>query len=1207
MADQDQPVRRRVALKIIEAERQALAMMDHPCIARVLDAGETDLGRPYFVMELVRGEPITEYCHRNRLSTRDRLELFAQACHAVQHAHQKGVIHRDIKPNNVLVTVDGKPMPKIIDFGIAKATGARLTDLTLFTEHRALIGTPAYMSPEQADMSAVDIDTRSDIYSLGVLLYELLTGTTPFDTKELMAAGLAEIQRIIREEEPEKPSTRLSTLKETAGDARRGEDPGRLSAIVRGDLDWIVMKALEKDRTRRYETADGLAADVARHLAGEAVLAVPPSSAYRVRKFVRRHRVGVMASSLVVLSLAAGTFGTTIGLVRAERQRGLAETRAGETSQVADFQASMLGGIDVEAMGRGIRSRYREQVKAALEQQLLGEARDLRFRTPEEVEAELSTFDALVNTAQDVDVARGVLGEHVLGLASEALDGEFQDQPLVRARLHTSLGDTYRRLSLFEQAEQHLSAAVAIAEPLEPENPDVFVDAVLAHAWLRHEQGRYQEAADQTDSVVDMVSETYGDESLEVARALGSLSASLRRLDRLDEAETAARRTLAIRRLLEGEDSPNTLGALDNLGTCLSSQGHTVEAQQHLMQAMEGRLRVLGEDHRDTLSSFMHMGDFHEAEGDLPSAEQYYARALEGRRRVFGDDHFLTVDALTALAVVVREQYRLDDARAYALEAVRRGRRWVDDAHPDKWVAMNTLSDILTELHQFTEAERIHRENFELSRRVRGPLNELTLWSAEKLGASLRLQGPERFDQAEEYLLLALEGRKRTLGPTHFDLRTNYTGLAVLSLRRNQMEAAIQYYRDALAVEDAQVVPNLDSYAVTLHHLAQAMRIHGDAEGALPFAQEAIDIYDTLESPNPLEHAYALGVLGRVLLDLGRNEESASYFERAMQILRPRSTGEGETRWDWGTYRPIHTGYMRALEGSGRLQDAIALQRQFVDDCRHVVPPDIRALANALVKLGYQLFRQGEYAESQTLLRESILLYEKGIPTDDQGGLRDYSPWLSHSLIHNARIMLGDALRHEGALLTEADPSAATSNFEEAEALLIGSTQWMIDNAESIPPGYGQVRRGMGGIIGLYEAWETLAPDTGKAEQAARWRAELERDIRRKLDDQPQSFRRYIEMSTLGEVLVARALDPSPDREQGRPDLREAESLLVESAEWLVQNSDQIPEGIRPKRIREALERLVRLYETWDTIAPDSGKAEQAARWQAELEKLPRP
>ena len=306
MAEQQQPVRRKVALKILkpgmdtrqviarfEAERQALALMDHPNIARVLDAGETGSGRPHFVMELVKGVPITDYCDQNRLTTRERLALFTHVCHAVQHAHHKGIIHRDLKPSNVMVTLhDGVPVVKVIDFGIAKALGQQLTDKTLFTGFAQMVGTPMYMSPEQAQLSGLDIDTRSDIYSLGVLLYELLAGMTPFDKERLRTVGYDEMRRIIREEDPPSPSTRLSTLGQAAVtvSAERQSDPKRLCRLLRGELDWIVMKALEKDRNRRYETANELARDVDRYLKDEPVQACPPSAWYRFRKFTRRHK-----------------------------------------------------------------------------------------------------------------------------------------------------------------------------------------------------------------------------------------------------------------------------------------------------------------------------------------------------------------------------------------------------------------------------------------------------------------------------------------------------------------------------------------------------------------------------------------------------------------------------------------------------------------------------------------------------------------------------------------------------------------------------------------------------------------------------------------------------------------------------------------------------------------------------------------------------
>jgi len=413
MAEQTEPVRRRVALKVIklgmdtkaviarfEAERQALALMDHPNIAKVLDAGSTDSGRPYFVMELVRGIRITDYCDQNKLDTKQRLELFIQICQAIQHAHQKGIIHRDIKPSNILVTLhDGIPVPKVIDFGIAKATtDQRLTDKTLFTAYEQFIGTPAYMSPEQAEMSGLDIDTRSDIYSLGVLLYELLTGRTPFDGRELMSLGIDAMRKTIREQEPPRPSMKLHTLQgaeSTTTAQSHGAEMPRLIHLLRGDLDWIVMKCLEKDRVRRYDTANGLAMDIQRHLTNEPVVARPPSKLYEFQKTVRRHKVGFAATAAVVAALAVGVVASTSQAVRAKR--------AERTALAAQTQA------DLE------RQKAQDNEKHALELQ----ASETRLRQAAETQ-ELSARRRAY--ASDMNVAKQALDGDNLGLALELLD-----------------------------------------------------------------------------------------------------------------------------------------------------------------------------------------------------------------------------------------------------------------------------------------------------------------------------------------------------------------------------------------------------------------------------------------------------------------------------------------------------------------------------------------------------------------------------------------------------------------------------------------------------------------------------------------------------------------------------------------------------------------------------------------------------------------
>jgi serine/threonine protein kinase len=411
VAEQMEPVRRRVAIKVIklgmdtrnvmarfEAERQALAMMDHPNIAKVLDAGATETGRPYFVMELVRGIKITDYCDQNHLNTRQRLELFIQVCHAVHHAHQKGIIHRDIKPSNILVTLhDGVPVPKVIDFGIAKATEGRLTNLTVYTEMRQFIGTPAYMSPEQAEMSGLDIDTRSDIYSLGVLLYELLVGRTPFDAEALIQSGLDEMRRTIREREPQRPSTRLSTMVDadlTAVAKRQSAEAPKLVHLIRGDLDWIAMKALEKDRTRRFESASGLALDVQRFLKNEPIEARPPSGLYRFQKMVRRNQTLFAAGAAVLAALILG-LGLSLYLYVQER-RALQRAVAAERQQ-AQLRQQAERGLELERHMREM-GPITEKFQAAghlMSQGLFDKAEEIMSDVPLNVPSSSIIFNTL--------------------------------------------------------------------------------------------------------------------------------------------------------------------------------------------------------------------------------------------------------------------------------------------------------------------------------------------------------------------------------------------------------------------------------------------------------------------------------------------------------------------------------------------------------------------------------------------------------------------------------------------------------------------------------------------------------------------------------------------------------------------------------------------------------------------------------------------
>ena len=529
MADQKEPVRRRVALKIIklgmdtkqviarfEAERQALAMMDHPNIAKVLDAGATETGRPYFVMELVKGVHITEYCDTENLSTKERLDLFIKVCNAVQHAHQKGIIHRDLKPSNVLITMhDDRPVPKVIDFGIAKATNRELTDKTLFTEFRQFIGTPEYMSPEQAQMSGLDIDTRSDVYALGVLLYELLTGTTPFDGKTLREKSYAELQRIIREDEPPKPSTRLSTLgDDVAGIAKyRKDDLAHLARSLRGDLDWIVMKALEKNRTRRYETANGFAADIRRHLDNEPVIASPPSATYRFRKLVQRNKGVFAATGTVAAALILGLAVATTGFISAVRSRD-AEADAKRSEQIQRVLAEAAQEEAVTQRDEADQQRRRARAEADRSGKISDSLQDVLAMTDPARAADRSDVESVLATVREVFGEDHATFAAVLNtLALQLHDaGDFEaaaelyreslavwkkvygeQHPNVAITL-TRLGTSLRAQGDDEQAESALRAALATFDGASDMPGLASYDARIELADLLGNRGEYAEA-----------------------------------------------------------------------------------------------------------------------------------------------------------------------------------------------------------------------------------------------------------------------------------------------------------------------------------------------------------------------------------------------------------------------------------------------------------------------------------------------------------------------------------------------------------------------------------------------------------------------------------------------------------------------------------------------------------------------------------------
>jgi eukaryotic-like serine/threonine-protein kinase len=676
MAQQTEPVKRLVAVKLIkagmdsrqviarfEAERQALALMDHPHIAKVLDGGTTSAGRPYFVMELVKGVPLTKYCDEHRLTPKQRLELFVPVCQAVQHAHQKGIIHRDLKPSNVLVALyDGQPVPKVIDFGIAKATGQLLTEKTLVTGFGAIVGTLEYMSPEQAELNQLDIDTRSDIYSLGVLLYELLTGTTPLEKKRLKEAALLEVLRLIREEEPPRPSTRLSESTESLPSisAQRQMEPAKLTKLVRGELDWIVMKALEKDRNRRYESASAFAADVQRYLADEPVQACPPSAGYRLRKFVRRHKRPVLAASIIVFLCAAAIAGTTTGLVQAlaAERRALTERDEKEEARRQTRQTlnTMTDEVVEELLGRQLE--LTEEHRAFLKKMLAYHAEFAAAKADDPLGRQgraqgysrVGLLHHRLGEYQDAETAY----REALALANQ-LAKDFPDQPDFRRDLAASyagLGNLLRDTGRPKEAEGAYRDALNLHQQLAataPDRPDfrqVRAKCQLNLGILLSDMGRPEKAEAAYRDALALLTQLAAELPLRAdvrqELALGHLNLGIvfQDTDRPKLAEAAYRDALTIFAKLATEFPRrsdfrmNLATSHSNLGVLLRATDRSEEAEAAYRDALALRKQLAADfPHRpdvrnDLAMSHTNLANLLRAAGRLEKAEAAYRDAL---------------------------------------------------------------------------------------------------------------------------------------------------------------------------------------------------------------------------------------------------------------------------------------------------------------------------------------------------------------------------------------------------------------------------------------------------------------------------------------------------------------------------------------------------------------------------------------------------
>jgi eukaryotic-like serine/threonine-protein kinase len=770
VAEQSEPVRRRVAVKLIKpgmdsrqvvsrfrAEQQALALMDHPNIAKVFDGGMTDAGRPFFVMELVKGVPITEYCDSVRLPIQERLKLFIAVCQAVQHAHQKGVIHRDLKPSNILVCLyAGQPVPKVIDFGLAKAISQPLTEHTLYTAHGLMVGTPLYMSPEQAEFNNLDVDTRTDIYSLGVILYELLTGSTPLEKRQFKDAAIQEILRLIKEVEPPKPSTKLSSSASLPNiAAQRNLEPAQLSRLIRGDLDWIVMKALEKDRSRRYETANGLARDIERHLHDEPVEASPPSASYRLRKLAHKHRALLTTSAAIASLLVLGAAVSTYQAIRATRAEVVAKSseqkaiQAGTAERVAKEQA--LAAAEAEKLARqdaqaatAAEQQARQEAQAAATAE--SKAKESALLREAETKAVLSFVEDKIFSAARPEGQEGGLGREVtLRRAVEGalpfIDQGFKDQPLIEARLRMTLGSSFQYLGETRLAVEQFQAARALyANHLGPEHSNT-LRSMQAQADGLSTLDRHAEAIQLYETALALNRAKFDANHREALENMGGLADAYDLVGRRVEALQLREEALALAKAKLGPHDPTTITMMNNLAFSYGPVGRRKEAVQLLEEALTLTKARLGPDHPETLNMASNLASFLSGVGRLADAIKLCEETLAVKRERLGPGHIHTLSTMGVLADLYLSCDRVADSVRVREEALELMKVHLGRDRNQTLRTRHNLASIYSTLGRHADALQLHEETLALRTAKLGASNLETLRSMANLATSLSALG----------------------------------------------------------------------------------------------------------------------------------------------------------------------------------------------------------------------------------------------------------------------------------------------------------------------------------------------------------------------------------------------------------------------------------------------------------------------------------
>jgi tetratricopeptide (TPR) repeat protein/tRNA A-37 threonylcarbamoyl transferase component Bud32 len=1044
VAEQTHPVKRTVALKLIKAgmdsrqvvarfgaERQALALMDHPNIAKVLDAGTADDGHPFFVMELVRGVPITRFCDDRRLAVRGRLGLVADVCAAVQHAHQKGVIHRDLKPSNVLVTeVDGRPVVKVIDFGVAKAAGPRLTDESLATGFGALVGTLEYMSPEQAELNPLDVDTRSDVYALGVLLYELLTGTTPLTRERARGGALLDVLRAIREEEPPPPSARLAAADVAAVAAARGADPRRLAGQVRGEPDWIAMRCLEKDRARRYETAAAVGLDLRRHLADEPVSAGPPSARYRAGKFLRRNRGPVLAAALVLLALVAGVAVSAWQAVRATRAEGDA---------VAGWAAEAERRRDADNERERALEETRKAVKSAAER-----------------EAVLRYFRESVLAAARPRELEGGLGVDVtiraaLDWAEPQIANAFKDQPLVESEIRHVLGMTYMHLGEAKLAVRQLERAVELDRTHSGPDHEHTLAGMANLASVLDEAGRYHDAVRLYEETQRLMQAKFGPEHPDTLTNRNNLAHAYLNAGRLAEALPLSESTVKLMKEKLGPRHENTLKSMTTLAGAYDDAGRPADALAVTEEALELTRPLLGPKHPDTLRCMSTLAWDYRQTGRLEESVSLGEETLKLRKAVLGSAHPDTLQTMNNLAIAYWDIGRRKDGLRLTEETLTLSRARQGPEHPKTLQAMHNLAWVYQELGRLEQALPLFEQALKSRQTVLGADHPDTLYSTHFLARAY--MADDRSDQAVPLLERAVEGRTKVLGPDHRYTLTSLNSLAAAYQTAGQIDKAVRLREQGLEKSKRILGPDHPDTLWGMLNLAFAYQRAGQVGRAVPLCEEALEKLRAVRGADHPETLTAMQNLAFVYQASGQSDKALPLYEESLEKKKAKLGFENVS-----TQKTL-INLVDLYFATGQPARALSLLNDFLAAERKRLGPDASELSDHLARVGRLLLTRAAFPEAETVLRECLRIREKHIP--------------DHWRAFNVRSMLGESLLGQ-------------NKYAEAESLLVRGYEGMKRREAMIPGDARDVLvEGLERLVKLYDAWD-------KPEQAAEWRKQLE-------------------------------------------------------------------------------------------------------------------